>query len=42
MEWAIWSALGLAGAAFAFASQQLDKIKKLEERIKELEDKFVD
>lgn len=42
MEWAIWAALGLAGAAFSIASQQLGKTKKLEERIKELEDKFVD
>jgi hypothetical protein len=37
-----WIALGLAGAAFALASQQLEKIKKLEKKIKELEDKLVD
>ncbi len=39
MEWVVWGALGLAEAAFALASQQTEKIKKLEERIQELEDK---
>ncbi|MUV38747.1 hypothetical protein JNUCC1_02618 [Lentibacillus sp. JNUCC-1] len=37
MEFVMWGALGLAGAAFALASQQTDKIKKLEARIRELE-----
>ncbi|SDJ30639.1 hypothetical protein [Natribacillus halophilus] len=37
MEWAVWSALGLSGAAFALAFQQSGKIKKLEGKIKELE-----
>ena len=42
MEFAIWGALGLAGAAFALVSQQLEKTKKLEERMRNLEDKLID
>lgn len=33
----IWAALGLAGAAFAIAVQQMEIVKKLENRIEELE-----
>jgi len=40
MEWVVWGALGLAAAAFTHASQQADKIKKLEKRMKDLEDKY--
>lgn len=42
MEFVIWGTLGLAGASFALVSQQLEKTKKLEGRIKELEDKLHD
>lgn len=35
----IWAALGLAGAAFAMAAQQMEIVKKLERRIEELEKK---
>lgn len=33
----VWAALGLAGAAFAIAAQQIDIVKKLERRVEELE-----
>ena len=33
----VWAALGLAGAAFAIAAQQMEIVKKLENRIEELE-----
>lgn len=36
----VWAALGLAGAVFALDSQQVEKTKILEGKIKELEDKF--
>ena len=35
----LWAALGLAGAAFAMAAQQMEIVKKLERRIEDLERK---
>lgn len=35
----VWAALGLAGAAFAIATQQMEIVKRLEKRIEELEKK---
>lgn len=36
MEWIAW---GFAGAAFVLVLDQMDKLKKLEKRVKELEGK---
>jgi len=37
----VWVAFGMAGVALALASQIMDKNKKLEKRMKDLEEKLL-